>query len=94
MMHPFQDCACTYLPFAFISSARTLSAFNLDSSQAMVAFGHDAEVKDGLLFAGFNGTVIACSALLSCMTSSHLVLTSHPSKVHLMAAVHQRNISP
>lgn len=49
-----------------------------------VTFGHDAEVKDGLLFARFNGTVIACSALLSCLTSSHLVLTSHPSKVHLM----------
>lgn len=35
--------------FAFICSARTLSAFNHDSSQASAASGHDAEVKDDLL---------------------------------------------
>lgn len=41
--------------FAFISTTRTLSAFNLDSSQASVAPGHDAEVKDDLLLVGLMG---------------------------------------
>lgn len=44
-----------YLPFAFISTTRTLAAFNLDSSQASAASGHDAEVKDDLLLVGLMG---------------------------------------
>ncbi len=68
---------------AFISTTHTVSAFNFDSSQASVACGHDAQVKDDLLLVVFNGTVIACSTLLSCLTSSHPVC---PSKVHLIAA--------
>lgn len=44
-----------YLPFAFISTSRTLAAFNLDSSQASAASGHDAEVKDDLLLVGLMG---------------------------------------
>lgn len=43
--------------------AHGLTAFNLDSSQASVASGHGAEVKDDLLFGGFNGNGIACRAL-------------------------------
>lgn len=43
------------LPFAFISTSRTLAAFNLDSSQASAASGHDAEVKDDLLLVGLMG---------------------------------------
>lgn len=74
-----------YLLFAFMSTACTLSAFNLDSLQASVASGYEAEVKDDLFLGGFNGTVIACSTLLSGLTSSHRV---YPSKVH------QRSISP
>lgn len=46
-----------YLPSAFISSSpsRPLSALNLDSSQASVASGPDAGVKDDLLLVGLMG---------------------------------------
>lgn len=78
---------CIYLCFYLHHWHMLFSAFNLDSSEASVACGHGAEVKDDLLSSSFNGTGIAYRALTelsdfqsSCLPQQGLIWSLRASK--------------
>lgn len=78
----------TYLPFCFRLYRFFFFfsfAFNLDSSQTSDASGLHAEVKDDLLFGGFNGTAIACSTLAVWLP---VISSWHPSSARFIWLPH------
>lgn len=75
-----------YLPSAFISSTHPPSTLNLDSSQASVASGPDAGVKDDLLLVGLMGAWSPAAPYWAVWLP--VIFSWHPATVRLIWLLH------